>query len=47
MGLEGGGEGNRGGLMMKSELDLENKLKLMAVGGVSHSVKEFGNTYAY
>lgn len=33
--------------MMKSKLDLENKLQLMAVGGVSHSVKDLGNTYAY
>ena len=33
--------------MMKSKLDLENKLQLMAVGGVSQSVKEFGTTYAY
>lgn len=31
----------------ESKLDLENKLKLMAVGGVSHSVKEFESTYAY
>lgn len=33
--------------MMKNKLDLENKLKLMAVGGGSHSVKESGNAYAY
>lgn len=32
---------------MRRKLDLENKLELMTVGGVSHSVKESENAYAY
>lgn len=40
-------EGVNRELQIKSTLDLENKLKLMAVGGVSHSVMELRNTYAY
>lgn len=46
----GSGEGEREteGLMMNTKLVLEKtKLEFMAGCGVSHSVKEFGNTYAY